>query len=128
MSAASLILIVEDDPALRRLLVGALTRDGYAVVGLDGGRACARWLQDHTDRGAPRPALVISDVRMPAGDGLQLLAALKATLPDLPVVLMTAFGDGEVHRRAREGGAVAVLDKPVDLDLLRARILGLVHA
>ena len=120
------VLVVEDDPALLRLLVGALLRDGHAVVGLDSGSACAAWMESRAAAGEPSAALVLSDVRMPRGGGLELLERLQKSAPSLPVLLMTAFGDSEVHRKARLAGAVDVLDKPVDLDLLRARVRALV--
>jgi DNA-binding response OmpR family regulator len=122
------VLVVEDDPALRRLLVGALSRDGHAVVGLESGGACSRWVEEQVAGGGPRPSLVLSDVRMPGGGGLELLDRLAASFPGLPVLLMTAFGDADVHLRARRAGAVGVLDKPVDVDLLRARVRALLVA
>lgn len=126
MNTARPILVVEDDPALRRLLVSALARDGHAVVGLESGSACVAWVEHSIAVDAPGAQLVISDVRMPRGDGLDLLEQLRLRAPALPVLLMTAFGDGDLHRCARLGGALDVLDKPVDIDVLRRRLRGLV--
>jgi DNA-binding response OmpR family regulator len=70
--------------------------------------------------GSVRPAMVVSDVRMPGYSGLDLLAILRCASWTLPVVLITAFGDEDTHAEARELGAIAVLDKPFDLDDLRA--------
>lgn len=128
MTPSRPVLVVEDDPALRRLLAGALLRDGHAVLAFEGGLACARWLRESADTRSAPPSLILCDVRMAQGGGLELLAAVRRALPAVPVLLMTAFGDADVHRRARLAGAADVLDKPVDVDLLRARVRGLVGA
>lgn len=60
--------------------------------------------------------LVITDLHMPGCDGLELLAQLKARSPGTPALVMTAFADRETVGRAHESGALAVLDKPLDLD------------
>ena len=123
--ARTTILLVEDDPSLNRLLARALTRDGHQVVSVADARRCIRWLES-TGRDEPVD-LVLTDLRMPGG-GFEFLASICRTLPGVPVILMTAFGDATVHVRAREAGVLEVFDKPVDLDVLRARIFKLVAA
>ena len=59
---------------------------------------------------------------MPGMDGLELLAEIKQRFPDLPVMMVTAYGDDDRRRRARELGAFEVLPKPVDFDLLKAQL------
>ena len=59
---------------------------------------------------------VLSDINMPGMDGLQLLAEIKQRFPDLPVMMVTAYGDEERRRRAAEYGAAEFLTKPVDFD------------
>lgn len=126
MSVARPVLLVEDDPALRRLLASALTRDGYDVVAVADGRSCIAWLQAARDEGRV-PALVLTDLRMPGG-GFEFVARICRGLPGVPVLLMTAFADSETHDRARVAGASQVFDKPLDVDLLRARVAELAAA
>src|ERR1700687_1982821 len=74
--------------------------------------------------GEIQPALVavLSDINMPGMDGLQLLAEIKQRFPELPVMMVTAYGDDERRRRAGELGASEFLTKPVDFDLLKAQL------
>ena len=65
---------------------------------------------------------VVTDISMPGMDGLELLAAIKQRSPDLPVMMVTAYGDDERRRRARELGAFEFLPKPVDFDQLKAQL------
>jgi DNA-binding NtrC family response regulator len=67
-------------------------------------------------------SLVVTDVRMPGCDGLELLVQLKARSPSTPVLVMTAFADRETLIRAHQWGALAVLDKPLDLDTFLERV------
>jgi len=71
-----------------------------------------------------RPALVavLSDINMPGMDGLQLLAEIKQRFPDLPVMMVTAYGDEERRRLAAEYGAAEFITKPVDFDQLKAQL------
>jgi CheY-like chemotaxis protein len=110
------VLIAEDDRDMRQLLSAAVSARGHEVSDYANG---AELLADLSpDR---PPELVISDVQMPGLDGLSLLVRLRDTHPDLPVLLITAFGTRQLHERANELGAAAMLDKPVRLlSLLRA--------
>ena len=67
----------------------------------------------------PRLAAVLSDINMPGMDGLELLGEIKQRRPDLPVMMVTAYGDDERRRRAAELGAVEFITKPVDFDQLK---------
>jgi CheY-like chemotaxis protein len=71
-----------------------------------------------------QPALiaVLSDINMPGMDGLELLGEIKQRRPDLPVMMVTAYGDDERRRRARELGASEFLSKPVDFDQLKEQL------
>jgi CheY-like chemotaxis protein len=73
----------------------------------------------------PRLAAVLSDINMPGMDGLQLLGEIKQRRPDLPVMMVTAYGDDERRRRAAELGAVEFITKPVDFDQLKEQLLQL---
>src|SRR6516162_6334733 len=66
--------------------------------------------------------VILSDINMPGMDGLQLLGEIKERFPDLPVMMVTAYGDDERRRRATELGACEFIAKPVDFDWLKARL------
>ncbi|KMO36513.1 response regulator [Methylobacterium aquaticum] len=66
--------------------------------------------------------LMLSDINMPGMTGLDLLPKVKALRPDVPVIMITAYGDAETRRRAIEGGASGLLTKPIDFAELRQRI------
>jgi CheY-like chemotaxis protein len=66
--------------------------------------------------------LILSDINMPGMTGLELLPKAKAMRPDVPVIMITAYGDAETKRRALEDGAEALLTKPIDFVALRTEI------
>jgi two-component system cell cycle response regulator CpdR len=119
----SRVLVAEDDPEMRRLVVEALRKDGHEVMeATDGGRMLVR-LAEAFDRD---PALlsvdvIVSDMRMPVCNGLDLLERLAEARWRIPCILMTAFGDDETRKRVDRIGAV-LLDKPLSLDVLRATV------
>ena len=80
--------------------------------------------------GGVEPTLIaiLSDINMPGMDGLDLLGEIKQRCPELPVMMVTAYGDDERRRRAEELGAAEFLTKPVDFDLLRVRLRQLPNA
>lgn len=110
------ILVVEDDAALRDAVCMTLELAGYRAVGVDGGPAALAGL----DREAF--SLVVSDLRMQPMDGLQLLAEIRARLPQMPVLLMTAYGDVEKAVSAMRGGACDFLMKPFEPEVLLAHV------
>ncbi len=118
-ASSSCILLAEDDSEMRALIAAMLAGDGYLVIEARDGQELLLAIE-RLKAGSVRPAMVVSDVRMPGYSGLDLLAILRCASWTLPVVLITAFGDEDTHTEARELGAIAVLDKPFDLDDLRA--------
>ena len=66
--------------------------------------------------------LLLSDINMPRMSGLELLPKAKVLRPDVPVIMITAYGDAETKRKALEGGAEALLTKPIDFVMLRSEI------
>jgi len=106
------ILIVEDDGAMRMMLREALEEDGYTVEAVGGGRAgIERVKQGGID-------LVISDVKMPDLDGLDMLREIKAVTPSPHVITITAFGSIDTAIRAVKLGAFDYITKPFDVDQL----------
>jgi CheY-like chemotaxis protein len=127
MSAmVSRLLVAEDDPAFRELLVAALRADGHEVFAVASGVDLldALAVSLHADLGPGKYDLVISDVRMPGASGLQVFAGMGRGPHIPPVVFITAFGDDELHAKAHQLGALAVLDKPLDIDDLRDLVNG----
>jgi DNA-binding NtrC family response regulator len=109
---AATILLVEDKDSLRVMLRHALEAQGYAVVeAKDQGEAAQR-LKDCT------PAVVLSDLRLPVGDGFGVLSAAKDADPELPVIVMTAYGGVQEAVAAMKAGAMDFLAKPVEPDHL----------
>jgi CheY-like chemotaxis protein len=70
----------------------------------------------------PQLIVILSDINMPGMDGLALLREIKKSRPDLPVMMVTAYGDEERRRRALEYGAAKFVTKPVDFDLLKQEL------
>lgn len=112
MSEATNILVVDDDAGQRSLLCTFLQGQGYVVETAVNGRDGLEKLK------AQRPALMISDVRMPEMTGLELLERVREEVPGLPVLLVTAYVDVRDAVGAIQGGAIDYLEKPIDLDEL----------
>ena len=70
----------------------------------------------------PSLILILSDINMPGMSGLEMLPKVRAMRPDVPVIMITAYGDAETRRKAIERGAVGLLTKPIDFALLRGEI------
>lgn len=117
--AARIVLLVEDDLLLRMSTARALERAGYRVRQAGDAEAALRRLEGE------RPALLVSDVRLPGRDGVALAEAARALAPDLPVLLVTGFADETAQRRAA-GLGLPVLRKPYTMKLLEDRIRALV--
>jgi CheY-like chemotaxis protein len=120
------ILLAEDDPEMRRMLSEALQEDGYEVISADSGTQLLDFLEyfwASVLRGRFFDVdMVISDIRMPGVDGLNVLSELRMLDRSTPVVLITAFGDEQTHEKASMLGASAVFDKPFDLDSFRSYV------
>ena len=109
------VLVVEDDPAIRRLVEWTLQDEGLAVDGIADGAEAMRYLASH------RPALVVLDVMLPRADGYQVATALRAFHgPGTPILVLTAAEDA--RDAARRVGADGHLAKPFDLSQLIARV------
>jgi len=79
-------------------------------------------IQRITDAAGVSLILILSDINMPGMSGLELLPKAKAARPDVPVIMITAYGDPDTKRKAMEGGAEALFTKPIDFGALRGEI------
>jgi len=121
LAPCSRLLVAEDDRDLRDLLVAGLRADGYDIVEVATGlELLDALMKSALATNGHAFDLVISDVRMPGLSGVDALAKLGHGTRAAPVLFITAFGDDEVHEQARQAGAIDVLDKPIDIDDLRA--------
>jgi len=107
------IWIVDDDQSIRFVLEKALAREGLASRSFASAQEVLKALNDPGERG---PQVMVSDIRMPGGNGLELLEKVKASLPGLPVIIMTAYSDLDSAVAAFQGGAFEYLPKPFDLN------------
>ena len=106
------IWIVDDDPSIRFVLEKALARADLPTRSFTNPREVMDAL---TDTGDGAPQVLLSDIRMPGGNGLDLLEKVKARLPGLPVIIMTAYSDLDSAVSAFQGGAFEYLAKPFDV-------------
>jgi DNA-binding NtrC family response regulator len=115
-NAAPRVLVVDDVVEMAEMIADELAGRGYRAVAISSGREAMRML------GADRVDALVTDLRMPDVDGLQLLRASQALDPIRPVILITAFEAVDAAREALLVGAVHCLTKPFRLDAL-ARVL-----
>lgn len=106
------ILIIDDDPSLRRVTEYNLTSSGFHVLTADSGRAGLDIFKDL------EPDLVVSDVKLGDISGLDLLEKIKQMSPDIPVIIITAFGSIEMAVKAMNNGAFNFITKPFDRETL----------
>jgi len=119
------ILIVDDEPDIADLFRQCFRREvrqGQYVLHFAGSgeEALRRLAEIH-----PELIVILSDINMPGMDGLELLGEIRRVRPDLPVLMVTAYGDDDRKRRADELGAAAFLAKPVDFEQLKQHLLRL---
>jgi CheY-like chemotaxis protein len=123
-----LILVVDDEADVETLFRQHFRRDLRAGnFTMEFAQSAPTALQRITDATGASLILILSDINMPGMSGLELLPKAKALRPDVPVIMITAYGDAETKQKALEGGAEALLTKPVDFVLLRHEIETLVQ-
>jgi CheY-like chemotaxis protein len=119
----SLILVVDDESDVELLFRQQFRRELRAGrFRMDFALSAESALQCMSDVAAASLILILSDINMPGMTGLELLPKAKATRPDVAVIMITAYGDTDTERKALEGGADALLTKPIDFDVLRNQI------
>jgi len=118
-----LILVVDDEPDVEALFRQQFRRD------LRNGRFTMEFAQSAPaalecigGAGSASLILILSDINMPEMSGLELLPKAKALRPDVPIIMITAYGDADTKRKALENGAEALLTKPIDFGALRSEI------
>ena len=118
-----LILVVDDEPDVELLFRQRFRQDVRAGrFAMEFAQSAPAALQRITDVGGAPLILILSDINMPGMSGLELLPKAKAARPDVPVIMITAYGDAETKRKALEGGAKSLLTKPIDFSALREEI------
>ena len=123
------ILIVDDEPDVADLFRQRFRRETRAGTYVLHFAASGEEALDHlTGEIKPQLIVILSDINMPGMDGLELLRVLKERRPELPVMMVTAYGDDERRRRAAEYGAMEFVTKPVDFDRLKERLRQLPEA
>jgi len=117
------ILVVDDEPDVAELFRQRFrreTRQGtYVLHYAASGQEALDRLSAEIE---PELLAVLSDINMPGMDGLQLLSEIKLRRPDLPAMMVTAYGDDERRRRATQHGAAEFITKPVDFEHLKAQL------
>jgi DNA-binding NtrC family response regulator len=120
---SELILVVDDEADMEALFRQQFRRDLKAGrFGLEFATSAKQALRVIEGAEGRDVVLLLSDVNMPGMSGLDLLPRAKAMRPDLPVIMVTAYGDADTRRRALEGGAAELLPKPIDFAALRAEV------
>jgi len=121
------ILIVDDEPDIADLFRQRFRREvrqgQYVLHFADSGEEALCRLAEIR----PELIVILSDINMPGMDGLELLRKVKGLRPELPVLMVTAYGDDERRHRADELGAAAFLTKPVDFDQLKQQLVQLMR-
>ena len=116
-----LILVVDDEPDTELLFKQQFRRDlragRFAMEFAQSAPSALERLSDTAD-----VSLILSDVNMPGMSGLELLPKARSLRPGVPFIMITAYGDADTQRRAFEGGADALLIKPIDFGALRKEI------
>ena len=118
-----LILVVDDEPDVEVLFRQQFRRELRAGrFAMEFAQSAPMALQRIANIGEEPLILILSDINMPGMSGLELLPRAKALRPDVPIIMITAYGDAETKRRALENGAEALLTKPIDFGTLRSEI------
>jgi CheY-like chemotaxis protein len=118
-----LILVVDDEPDVELLFRQQFRHDLRAGrFTMDFAQSASMALQRIAEAHDQSLILILSDINMPGMSGLELLPKAKAMRPDVPIIMITAYGDAETKREALANGAEALLTKPIDFGMLRGEI------
>ena len=118
-----LVLVVDDEPDVEALFRQQFRRDLRADrFVMDFASSAANALSRIANPIEQTLILILSDINMPGMTGLEMLPKVREIRPDVPIIMITAYGDPETKRKATEGGAAGLLTKPIDFTLLRSEI------
>ncbi|MFH0297498.1 response regulator [Bradyrhizobium sp. 31Argb] len=118
-----MVLVVDDEPDVEALFRQQFRRDLRAQrFVMDFAGSAPEALRRITDVGEHSLILIFSDINMPGMNGLEMLPEVRARRPDVPVVMITAYGDAATRKRALERGAEGLLTKPIDFGEVRQEI------
>ena len=118
-----LVLVVDDEPDVEALFRQQFRRDLRAQrFMMDFANSAADALARITSSIGQSLILILSDINMPGMTGLEMLPKVKEMRPEVPVIMITAYGDADTRRKALESGAIGLLTKPIDFTLLREEI------
>jgi CheY-like chemotaxis protein len=117
------ILVVDDEPDVETLFRQQFRRELRAGRFLmEFAPSAPAALARAAELREPSLVLILSDINMPGMSGLEMLPQVRASRPDVPVIMITAYGDAETQRKAIERGAEGLLTKPIDFAQLRQEI------
>ncbi len=120
---SALILVVDDEPDVADLFRQQFRREiRSARFAMEFAQSAAEALEIAAAAKEPRLILILSDINMPGMTGLELLPRARRARPDVPVIMITAYGDADTRRKAIEGGASGLFTKPIDFPELRVEI------
>lgn len=108
-NSMSKVLVIDDQPGIRRLLVEVLAEEGYTVITASNGYEGVQQVKDE------HPNLILMDMKMPGMDGIETLRELKRIGEADKVIMMTAYGELELVTQAQQLGAYAYITKPFDI-------------
>ena len=117
------ILVVDDEPDVENLFRQQFRRDirsGRFIMKF--ATSAPEALARAREIAAPSLSLIFSDINMPGMSGLEMLPKVKAVRPNVPVIMITAYGDEATKKKAAQLGAAGLLTKPIDFGLLRGEI------
>ena len=118
-----LVLVVDDEPDVEALFRQQFRKDLRAQrFVMDFANSATDALSRIASTIEQSLILILSDINMPGMTGLEMLPKVKAMRPNVPVIMITAYGDPDTRRKAIESGATGLLTKPIDFDLLREEI------
>jgi CheY-like chemotaxis protein len=118
-----LVLVVDDEPDVEALFRQHFRRDLRSErFAMEFAQSAGAALQLLADASTASLILILSDINMPGMSGLELLPKARAARPDVPVIMITAYGDAQTKQKAVEAGAEALLTKPIDFAQLRSEI------
>lgn len=116
-----LLLLAEDDEAMRSLLFDEFFDMGFRIIEATSGDQALQYVL------ANKPDVILTDLRMPQG-GIEYVSRLRSSAPDVPIVVMTAYGDSRTKPAAFALGVAAYFDKPVRISDLKVKVEELLNA